>query len=88
MDKHDRQYMNNMMQNLREHKELFPSGLIMQRWSPGDGWTRYKLTNLEGSRDYSQNLKIGEMLEFLRGTQMILRQQEDIKNTKIYQVVA
>ena len=36
-------------------------------WSPGDGWTRYKVTNLEGSRDFTNNMNLAELRAWYKG---------------------
>ena len=48
-------------------QKLLPHGLRISKWSPGDGWTRHKVTDPEGGREYSQNMTMAEMRAWFRG---------------------
>lgn len=30
--------------------------LALRTWSPGDGWTRYRITNADGAAEYGHNM--------------------------------
>ncbi|MDD5453993.1 MAG: hypothetical protein PHW62_00635 [Candidatus Ratteibacteria bacterium] len=48
-------------------KDLLKYGLRVSQWSPGDGWTRHKITDMDGSRDHSQNMTLVELRAWFRG---------------------
>ncbi len=50
-------------------RQLAQHGLRIGQWSPGDGWTRYKITNMEGSQEFSQNMTMAELRAWFRGYQ-------------------
>ena len=42
-----------------------PEKFEIERWSPGDGWTRYRVVRNEGSRNVTGNMRHGEFAQFL-----------------------
>ena len=46
---------------------LLLHGLRVSQWAPGDGWTRYRITDLEGGREHSQNMTMVELRAWFRG---------------------
>lgn len=50
-------------------KNLIQYGIRISAWAPGDGWTRYRITDLEGGREFSQNMTMVELRAWFRGYQ-------------------
>lgn len=53
--------VNQMESNLMQY------GLRISRWAPGDGWTRYKISNQTGDTDFSMNMTMAELRAWFRG---------------------
>ena len=60
-----KQYIENMIE--RYNKRHYMSRIALTEWSPGDGWTRYSLSDETGSRRYSDNFTLSEMYAFMSG---------------------
>jgi len=48
-------------------KNLILHGIRFSKWSPGDGKTRYRITNMEGGREFSPNMDLSELRGWFRG---------------------
>lgn len=48
-------------------KRMQQYGMRISQWSPGDGWTRHKVTDKDGGREHSQNMTLAELRAWFRG---------------------